>query len=764
MEKKILYGMMAAGLLFTGCSSDDLINSGGVAEDDQTMYISMTIHGDNVGGSRASAENGSPDAGPTDFSDGAGRESTIQTAYFVFYDADGFIVGDIVPIDLASAGSEGAPVVEVQGPDGSTIEKSYRSVVPVTVRKGEKVPTQVICYINPTNVSNLRKNLSEIQTVTVTGSVTGTGNTQLFPMSNSVYYPADPEIPGTNTPTDDATPTIAVQIPEGGLFKTETEARDALTAAFAEGASAAAQALIVNVYVERYAVKLSFTQPSSANINTYQTATRVYSYDAVQDKVTSTAKKVELKFAPTYWAVNAMAKTSYVIKSYREESATGSMLPDNYGYEELNDIINAGISAVNDSWKWNNPSYSRSYWGMSPAYFTQDYPDVASDLAHTGEGATIVYSDTETQKYIPYNQLTTLGFPVTSTETPAKDSQYFNETTVGSRALAESNPAAAVASVIFTGQYSVSVDGTTAPGNPGFYSYLAGSVSSLYPGITEERPFIYFENDPTTYASKVTGGGTMLDRMILQASILYTAVYDEAGNEITGYRQLEYKNTADLARLRAALEVGEVSDAVKILADGDDETKLKLQDNTRTLKFKSVNAANEKNSSGELLNSANKGIYVSTDKGFLQVVADGTNSTTEGKTLEDEGKITFSKANLYLMQQVGYAYYYKTGLAYFNIPVKHLGWYRKGNSNRTLDGTTYKDNAVLDWSKVLPGDFGMVRNHVYEIEVESISGLATGIGNEKTPIVPPATPTDYYVSYAVHILKWAIVPKQSVKL
>lgn len=70
----------------------------------------------------------------------------------------------------------------------------------------------------------------------------------------------------------------------------------------------------------------------------------------------------------------------------------------------------------------------------------------------------------------------------------------------------------------------------------------------------------------------------------------------------------------------------------------------------------------------------------------------------------------------------------------------------------------------MDWSKVRVGDFGIVRNHSYDIAVTVINGLGTGIGGKNNPIVPPAEENRYYLAYSVNILQWALVPVQNVKL
>lgn len=658
MNRIYYYGAMAMGLLFAACTAEKLPEDQSRADADRTFYVNMNIRGDVAGsGTRADV---------VTFEDGLEGESRVNNAYFVFYDKDGNVVGDIVSVDLVTSTSA----------ENGTVEATYKSVVPVSVRKGENKPTQVICYINPISSSSLQNPLNVIQTRTHDRVYTDNG----FAMSNSVHYHAE---------NDDALPTIATEIPEGALFKSENDAK------------AATEAETTTIYVERYATKLTFK--GTDNIEPYKTATRVYNEDGTYASV-----PVNLTFVPEKWALNAEARTTYVIKSFRKESELGQIMADNYTYAELDGIIGGAGRA----WNWNNTASHRSYWGMSPAYFTAKYPEVASDV-----------NETMNQTYLTYNDLKEKGYAADGT-------QYFKETTVGSKALMGGNPAAAVASVIYVGHYDVEIDGDKKALKGGFYTYLSGSVD-LGDGKTENRPYIYFddeEENPLTGA--VAGGGSMLRRFLAQTTILYKKNADGT------YSRYSVNNPGDRTTLLASLKVMAIDDDVKALVGTENGKPVKLQANTRSLQFKSVPVAS---------------IYIATKDGYKKIV---------NEVIDDKTEATLQEANALLMQQVGYAYYYDLGRGYFNIPVKHLGWYRDGNENRT-DGT---DNAMIDWNNVKVGDFGMVRNHSYSVQVNKIEGLASGISDDKTPIVPPAAAEDYFVAYSVNILQWAVVPVQNVEL
>lgn len=743
MKTKFFYGMTALATLgLAACSSEDLpVDNGnpGSSDGNESYYVSVAIHGDMGNGTRAGANNGNPEEGDTDFGNGTGQESVVKNAYFVFYNEKGDLIGNIVNVDLGEAVTNPTPT--------GTVESYYYQVVRVDTYKGQGKPKQVLCYINPVSPAALQTSLNEIQTVTRDNVTTGSGTNQLFPMSNSVYY-ASNDVNATS-------PNIAAQITDGQVFETEAAAQEAAKKGQAADAADTDKAKILNIYVERYAAKLTLNMATDA-IEPYETSTK---NDAGTDV------GVDFTFVVDGWALNAEAKQIYAIKNFRVQGETGQILPDNYTWTKLNGRINPATPPVSvidgavvdptaapldwttQAWQWNNPSYHRSYWACSPAYFQDTYPEVASDITANSPQRYLSYWDVIGREANPDAGIAAVekkGYTLAEGAT----AHYFRETTVGLPALASQNPAAAVASVILCGHYQIAVDGQTGTlENTTFYTYMRDA---------NNKPYVYFDNnasgatDAAKIASTVTGTTSLYKRFLQQQTTLYKKT---TVNGADVYTLLDIKNEDDLKTLVALTEVGEISADVKDAATGAGVTPMKLADRQRTLQIKS----------GVTIPA---GVYVANGNGYQLLV-----SALDEDAEVAKGQITVLNANVALMNQVGYAVCYTAGAGFFNIPVKHYGWYRNGNTQKNVtetkeDGTTTTNPNTknINWNIVRVGDFGIVRNHSYQLTINSITGLATGIGNKTTPIVPPADTKDYYMAYRVNILKWAIVPPQGVDL
>ena len=140
----------------------------------------------------------------------------------------------------------------------------------------------------------------------------------------------------------------------------------------------------------------------------------------------------------------------------------------------------------------------------------------------------------------------------------------------------------------------------------------------------------------------------------------------------------------------------------------------------------------------------------------LQLNADKL--TTAGYYLRDASgvyapitTVNMAAANEALAGLVNGVEMYNSGYAFFSIPVEHL-W---GRDNKKIGDD--------DFSAKL-GQYGVVRNHIYTINVTGIDGIGTGIGDPNVPIIPNVDQEKYYVRTEMRVQRWRIVPQQNVTL
>lgn len=78
------------------------------------------------------------------------------------------------------------------------------------------------------------------------------------------------------------------------------------------------------------------------------------------------------------------------------------------------------------------------------------------------------------------------------------------------------------------------------------------------------------------------------------------------------------------------------------------------------------------------------------------------------------------------------------GKTYYYTPIKHLG----------------KENT--------PAEYGVVRNHSYQVEISSIKGFGTPVYNPDSEIIKPVLPSDdlTYLAAKISVLSWRVVSKK----
>lgn len=674
---KFFLGALAAFSLGTlaSCSSDDLVVDNPVAENDETRFISIQISAPSGTTSRA-------------FENGSSNESYIDRLDFFFYDVNGNPTSSPVNMDINQIKAEvdaGNAFFPDANTSGNNVTRIFTTVVPANLTQGQNLPSQVICIVNGQgdNMTELKtKTLDEL--VELERDYVRTGN--YFRMSNSVYY-------GQNILTGQANQRLCATPINANtqLFGTKDEALTAVKNSQDDDVNN--DGALVDIYVERLAAKVGL-QMAAENVVQNYTLTNAQG-----------GGDVTLTFVPEYWAMNATDRTVYLTKRYGVENADGSVnATPNY-----NDINQALTSGSTNPW-WNDPANFRSYWGTSPSYFDNEYPDVSDDVNDLN-GYTHEYS----VRYRTYNEIAaqaartdadagiggigkqalaigengfTLGSGNASLgETAVTTSTgyiYAFETTASRHRIndvANNNPAAVVASAVVVGKYSV--NGVPVAANQAFYiDRNAGTNGTYYANADlvkaqlAGRQRIVFTNQDGT--GRLGAGDT---RFVIKHPDL--AVREIAGTKLAG-------------RL----------------------VTLQLSDNL-----------------------AGDPIY------FFHLNADGTGNYQQVTT------DNLDEVNAQLLG-VGYMDMFNEGLGFYSVPIRHLNW----NDN------LYNATTGYDWANMPSGALGVVRNHVYNITVDRIAGLATALRSPEQPIVPAKDEANQYIAARLNVLAWNIVNEWHVNL
>lgn len=428
---------------------------------------------------------------------------------------------------------------------------------------------------------------------------------------------------------------------------------------------------------------------------------------AVADNTTE-VNGYKLTFVPEYWRPNAIDQNIYIIKRYG--IVEGSNKNFNPTYAQL-------LTNFNDRTWWNDAPNFRSYWGCSPSYYANLYPAVSDDITDVvpnndyGAGRTGYPYDLH---YFNYSQIKSgainggnpLQPSVAWNETDGFNKVFYAcETTTAAKSWGYNsdmkgyNPVAVLPSAVIVGHYQL-----TKTGGDTYTDVPEGQPSFYLYGRTNNKYNLYFESG-------------ILNAMVKQQNVV---LQKKTENGITSYSS--YRNTTYFKVEHPSKEVRAIKNTV--VAGRHVALQLKSEGLPELYYYDVEQDENNR---------------------YVRISADN-----------------IDKVNSDLLS-AGYATKYGEGIAYFNIPVEHLGIY--GDDGNYLTGVKEKNNGnKYDFSKCPPGSFGIVRNHTYTIEVSKISGLGTALRDKTQPIVPPVEEISYEISARLNILSWRIVPTQQVEL
>lgn len=399
---------------------------------------------------------------------------------------------------------------------------------------------------------------------------------------------------------------------------------------------------------------------------------------------------VTLTFTPEYWFMNAVSNDNYITKRYDVMNGDEVVMKPTY------DQIVTAFTNTSMASTWNDAPNHRSYWGCSPSYYTANYPlvsDQVDDLVedHTGDDYKKgVYAN----KYYSYNEVETQA---TGTVEVAR--QAIAAGTNG--AFAITNEGNKATGYIYTRETTTSINkiNNTAL-NPAAAVASAVLVGNYKVGDAEANTTFYVDaNNNNNYSSTNT----------------------------TGTQGTYYGSEATAKAALTSRQFIVFTDPAGTTPAGVDVFTVKHPDYAVRQKLANPNIA-----------------------GRLVTIQMTSVPTTAVYYFDGNDYVPVTAANLAdvnaQLVSVGYMNMYNNGRAFFNIPIRHLGFRAASYAN-----------GKYDWKNMQLGELGLVRNHVYSITINNIAGIGTGLRSDDQPIVPAKDQVNQYVAMRLNILAWNVV-------
>lgn len=400
-------------------------------------------------------------------------------------------------------------------------------------------------------------------------------------------------------------------------------------------------------------------------------------------------ENVTLTFTPEYWFMNAVSNDNFITKRYGVMNGDEILMKPTYAQ-----IVSA-FTGTSMASSWNDAPNHRSYWGCSPSYYTATYPlvsDQVDDLV-TGNREDGYVKGKYDNKYYSYNEVV---------------NQADGAVNIARQAVAATD-----------GAFSATNTGNAATG----FIYTRETTTSI------NKIKDMSANPAATVASAVLVGNYKVGD-----AETGTTFYVDANNN-NNYNSTSHTGTQGTyygseTAAREALQKRQFivfTDAAGTTPAGVDFFTVKHPDYVVRQKLANPNIAGRLVTI-QLTSVPATPVYYFDGNGYVQVTA-----------------ANLADVNAQLVS-VGYMNMYYNGLAFFNIPIRHLGF----------RAASYQ-NGTYNWGELQLGELGLVRNHVYNITIDNIYGIGTGLRDDDQPIVPAKDQVNQYVAMRLNILAWNVV-------
>ncbi len=716
MKKLFLALCVCAGLC--ACSSDDDLISSSSVDTAEGSVAYLTVNLKDVNSSTRATEGG--------FAYGTGWEQFVRTANFYFYDEG----GNYVAKGSISAGSNGVSGTANETEPAENIEWESNTLIAVyglELDDTHSLPTKMLTILNqPSDFDPIHMTLAEA-TSALAGARDGYGGPNVnadFVMSTSVYQSGD-------------TLKNYTALDETNFAKEPIN----LTADYGTNG----EYKVVDVYVERLAAKVTANVGSLDNAEISNNDTLYNITDYVKDEFANGAPEGGVYVKLEGFAVNGVARDAYMSKQI-----------DNTSWSGL-------------TFNWNDADNHRSYWAKSPNYGLEvTYP--TSSNGRTNSDEISVYENLWLNPYLRYVNLkaSTARNPILKS---FGDGAYCGENT-NTTAVLQDASSNGITNLLVKGQvytHPVSEEGVVDENTyeeldlveyHGMYftaddflqkcvddvvaydfTVLVDSVitylknddrySSLGTYLDELNDAIYHDHIFKTLASAGTTslgaddisafGGEMLSLYNAydgNVRIYYNmTTQPQWGNASTGYTNIDPTLAAKYPKSAIVYNADVDLDNYNFWFHVDYE---KFQGNAGTL----LGLAG-------ILKKIGDEYYMPIDNSIYFTTGKGHTYTTRNYLLR---AITEECDDIDTEFGSHYPNLFKDGLMYYHVPIEHLG-------------TTTGDTLV-------EGQYGIVRNHYYNITITSLENFGRGIADEDEVIVPQPDITYYYLGANINILSW----------